>query len=263
MGISSRGAVIGTQDSARSYCFEGYVDEIRISNTARYTSGFTPSTTAFTTDDNTLVLIHSNWNGGLGADSSGNLNTFSATNLVAADQMVDSPTNNFCTINALTNAVGNLTFSEGNLKAVRNSGSNTRAGSTIDVSSGKWYWETMVGGTASNGGCIFGVADADATDFSPDTYFGSSSHFIGFAPVDQTVRNSGNSDSYGSGSVANDSIIGFALDLDNNFLYISLNGTFINSGDPTSGATGTGNVNSAGGNVSYSFTGKKGAYFLC
>tara|TARA_B100000287_G_scaffold280183_1_gene264055 strand:- start:952 stop:2220 length:1269 start_codon:yes stop_codon:yes gene_type:complete len=39
----------------------GYMDEIRVSNSCRYTSGtsFTPSTTAFTPDANTLVLIHS------------------------------------------------------------------------------------------------------------------------------------------------------------------------------------------------------------
>jgi hypothetical protein len=37
-------------------------------------------------------------------------------------------------------------------------------------------------------------------------------------------------------------IIGIALDLDNNKLYFSKNGTFQNSGDPTSGSTGTGAV---------------------
>ena len=37
---------------------DGYMDEIRISNSARYTSGFTPSTTAFVNDDDTLLLIH-------------------------------------------------------------------------------------------------------------------------------------------------------------------------------------------------------------
>ena len=38
----------------------GYMDEIRVSNTARYTTTFTPSTTAFVNDDNTLLLIHAN-----------------------------------------------------------------------------------------------------------------------------------------------------------------------------------------------------------
>ena len=37
----------------------GYIDEFRISKTARYTSNFIPSTSAFTTDANTELLLHS------------------------------------------------------------------------------------------------------------------------------------------------------------------------------------------------------------
>ncbi len=38
--------------------FNGHMDELRISKTVRYTANFTPSTTAFTNDDNTLLLVH-------------------------------------------------------------------------------------------------------------------------------------------------------------------------------------------------------------
>ena len=39
--------------------FDGYIDEVRISNVARYSgTNFTPSTTAFTSDANTQLLIH-------------------------------------------------------------------------------------------------------------------------------------------------------------------------------------------------------------
>ena len=50
--------------SSGSNHFEGYLDEFRISNKARYNSNFTPSTTAFTNDNNTVLLIQSNTSNG-------------------------------------------------------------------------------------------------------------------------------------------------------------------------------------------------------
>lgn len=43
---------------------DGYYDEIRISNSARYTGDFTPSASAFTNDANTLLLLHCNGTNG-------------------------------------------------------------------------------------------------------------------------------------------------------------------------------------------------------
>jgi hypothetical protein len=53
--ISNSSPTIG---SYLSYFANGHYDEIRISQSARYTTNFTPSTTAFTNDANTLLLIH-------------------------------------------------------------------------------------------------------------------------------------------------------------------------------------------------------------
>jgi len=54
-------SVIGISgDTNGQYTYRGYMDEIRFSNVARYSSNFTPSTTAFEKDANTLLLIHSN-----------------------------------------------------------------------------------------------------------------------------------------------------------------------------------------------------------
>ena len=58
---SSAGAFIGAdQFSTGSNSVSGHIDEIRVSNSARYTSSFTPPSQAFVNDNNTLLLIHAN-----------------------------------------------------------------------------------------------------------------------------------------------------------------------------------------------------------
>jgi hypothetical protein len=49
---------------AASYNVNGYLDEIRVSNSARYTANFTPSTIPFINDANTLLLIHADGTNG-------------------------------------------------------------------------------------------------------------------------------------------------------------------------------------------------------
>jgi len=135
---------------SNNYYFDGYLDEIRVSDVARYTGSFTPSTTEFTADSNTLLLIHSNWGGGLGADSSGNFNDFAVTNLVATDQMEDAPSNNFATLNPL-DTVNGPAISEGNLKTSAVTGSEQEhVRATIGPATGKWYYEAYITGTGAH-----------------------------------------------------------------------------------------------------------------
>lgn len=47
-----------SSSSATVVNLNGYQDEIRLSNSARYTAAFTPSTTPFQNDDNTVLLLH-------------------------------------------------------------------------------------------------------------------------------------------------------------------------------------------------------------
>jgi hypothetical protein len=54
----------------------------------------------------------------LGADSSGNSNNWTLSNLAATDQMLDTPTNNWCTFNPVNGRESSGTYSEGNLKYV-------------------------------------------------------------------------------------------------------------------------------------------------
>ena len=66
--------------------------------------------------------------GSLGADVSGNGNNFTPTNLASTDQMLDTPTNNFATLNLLFPT--DITYSEGNLKTLNTTTGNYNADPT-------------------------------------------------------------------------------------------------------------------------------------
>jgi len=77
----------------------------------------------------------------LGKDASGNGNNFTPTNLSVYDSMPDTPTNNFATMNPLTNYSG---LSQGGLRFnnYNDSGGNRSTQATIAIpKSGKWYLE--------------------------------------------------------------------------------------------------------------------------
>lgn len=57
-GSADKNIFIGKADITTQTSYNGWVDEVRISNTARYTSNFTPPTTPFQNDSNTLLLMH-------------------------------------------------------------------------------------------------------------------------------------------------------------------------------------------------------------
>ena len=174
----------------------------------------------------------------LGTDSSANGNNFTVNNLTSIDQTTDYPVVNYATFNSLwietTNNV-QPAFSNGNLTATfDNGGTNEQGVSTIGVSSGKWYaeikWDSATANTATGTG-IFPVDYFDGDPF-PSAYI-----YL----ADGTIRSKNSASSYGNSYTTGD-IIGIALDLDNNKLYFSKNGTFQNSGVPTSGSTGTGAI---------------------
>jgi len=182
---------------------------------------------------------------GLGADTSGNTNHFAVTNLTAVDQSTDTCTNNFATWNALFRK-GTTTpaFTEGNLKSTfDDGGANEFALTTFGVSAGKWYaevkWTSNTGTAATATGILdmaySGTADPNDSVTNAFGYFGSG-----------TKNVSGTASSYGD-SYADGDIIGIAIDMDNNKLYFSKNGTFQNSGDPTTGSTGTGAIDIVAG----------------
>ena len=192
--------------------------------------------------------------GSLGADVSGNGNNFTVNNLTSVDQSISTPTNIFATWNPLDGHIAHVVFSEGNLKSYFGSTNSKKSfvRSTIGVASGKWYFE--VKNVVNTNGQSVGITD----NASP-----SDTHELGYNPFEVAYINTGEKvgnssvSSYGNTYTTND-IIGVALDLDNNKLYFSKNGTFQNSGDPTSGATGTGAIS-----ITAPSSTNTGFYFFC
>ena len=175
----------------------------------------------------------------LGDDESGNGNDYTTSGLASHDQVADSPTNNFAVANPLhaTTYMGSYAFSEGNLQFTF--GSSVGGLATIAVSSGKWYVEWEVHGSASPPFYLFGIYGDEPS--ATTRYVGYEANSYGYYAYNGTYWNNNVGTSYGDTFGAGD-IIGMALDLDNNKLYFSKNGTFQNSGDPTSGSTGTGAI---------------------
>jgi len=192
----------------------------------------------------------------LGYDYSGNANNwttnnFSVTAGAGNDSLTDVPTpwtaynttgdvggvirGNYCTLNPLdepatyaaagSSANGNLDFSVSNDAAM---------GSTISVSSGKWYWEmTVVSGHSAGANTVW-AAIASSTPSSVNKLpYQSGSGGRSYATTGLKF-NENSSSSYGN-TYTNGDVIGCALDLDNGKVYWSKNGTFQASGDPVAG----------------------------
>ena len=175
----------------------------------------------------------------LGNDANGGTD-LTEVNLAATDQTTDTCTNNFATLNPLDNYLAGATLSEGNTKQVTHAGNETYNTTTIGASSGKWYCEmkhiSSSGGSALTTRTMYGIADGPTIVSDSQ---GTGNVYI-FRSDGNQFSGSTESSSWGTAWNSTGEIIGIAMDLDNNKLYFAVNGTWQNSGDPTSGATGTG-----------------------
>ena len=212
--------------------FDGLIDEFRVAKgIARWTTNFSVPTEAYSS---------------LGLDSSGNGNNFTVTNLAATDQMIDTPTNNFCTLNPVTkmqNASSTLT--EGNLQATTTAANwNGRMG-TMGVSSGKWYWEIYQKTMPTNNIAMCGIvgdSDDQAWAGNSDPQGGDESIAIYGFDGNKYIDGS-DSGGYGVSYTAGD-IIGVALNMTDSELTFYKNNTAMNSGTAISFSGGIATANS-------------------
>ena len=151
----------------------------------------------------------------LGEDFSGNNNDFTSSGLATTDQMLDTPTLNYATLNPIQCDSGDQA-SDGNLKQ----GTEATNISTIGVTSGKWYWEMTCRAT----NVIFGITN-DGGQTHADAY----SNAWGYQNNGSKYYNSTSPvGSYGDTYTVSD-VISIAFDLENGAIWFAKNGAWQNS----------------------------------
>ncbi len=177
----------------------------------------------------------------LGDDTSGNGNDFTSSGLASTDRVIDTPTNNFCTLNFLQKGAY-ITLSEGNLQVAGNNATNSAVAlGTFSQTSGKWYFEVRQGAVSSE---FIGVyvkqvnfenSLIDGSNVAQNQAKGVVARYNG------AVRGiSGELQLTSTTTWTAGDIIGIAFDMDNGAVYFAKNNTYLNSGDPTSGSSKTG-----------------------
>ena len=238
-GMNLAGAVrnIGAESSPSNY-FDGSMTHIHFIDGTVYTptsfgevdstSGIwkAKSSASVTYGNNGFFLKFAN-SGAMGTDSSGKSNNFTVNGTLT--QNIDTPDNNFATMNPLDNYWQGGTFSNGNNTVVTGNSSYARNSSTIGMSTGKWYSEYKVGSITGSGGIYIGITGDLATAASGNT---GNSAFSYAYDSDGTKHFNGSASSFGDSYTTGD-IIGVALDTTNNKLWWSKNGVWQASGDPS------------------------------
>jgi len=169
---------------------------------------------------------------GIGADTSGNDNHWTPTNLAAIDVTTDTPTNNFATFNSIfvNNRSGFTpsTLREGNTGATGvNADGNV---STIGFNKGKWYWEIKIVTRVSNDMNIYLLS-------IPGPHAGvSASRTMMWQAQDDLFFNNNQTNATKTADLASfddGDIVAVALDLDTSTPNVILykNGTALNSGN--------------------------------
>lgn len=148
-------------------------------------------------------------------DASGNGNNWSSSNVVATDWRIDTPTNNFATLNPLasrTDGSSSITLSEGNLKISIGGTGDTDVPGTIPISSGKWYAEVYA---VTLDGSNTGEVGITESGFLTNQTYVSSNPKCTYLYSGRKRLNGSSTSTYGASWSSGD-IVGIALNLDDN-----------------------------------------------
>ena len=180
----------------------------------------------------------------LGNDANGGTDLTEA-NIATTDQSTDTPTLNYPTLSPFVKG-SYATLTQGNLHLNGNTASDSGAcyATIAFPKSGKWYLEekmTDAVGQFPESGI---QNDADTSAFQSNL---NASGGIPHKTNGSSINCSGNisvdgSSAHSISAITDGQIKQFAIDMDNGAVYYGLNNTWYNSGDPTSGASRTGAV---------------------
>ena len=252
VGVNAKAIEVGRVnfgDQSTYYYMDGYLSHVAfVDGTALTPTSFgeTDSTSGIwkfkspsgvTWGTNGFHLKFEN-SGALGTDSSGNTNTFTVNGNLK--QALDTPSNVYCTLNPLEYSPNPASLENGNTtynKQSTGSGHNATTTATLGVMEGKWYYEFKPTNTTA---FVTGIVRTNHVLPDAEGYFGNDAGGYG---VTRTGRMVAGSESSVTGlSIGANDIVGLAFDLDNGKFYVHVNGTYMLSGDPTSGSTGTGSL---------------------
>jgi hypothetical protein len=268
--FSSTGFFIGSLDNTQEWA-NGAISNLRLTNTAVYTSNFVPSTSPLTAVTGTILLTLQNStfidNSGnstsisntgtttsqeaypfvlnIAADFSPNGNNWTPNNIsltagVTYDSMLDVPTpyadggngrGNYCVLNPLVYLTSG-SIANGNLRLNYLATASSLA--STGVTSGKWYFETTI--TTQSTGQIVGLS---TTNFAQPTQpVGADVYSWGLivdsgANSGKGYHNGATTSSYTT--FTSSDVVMVAFDIDAGKIWWGKNNVWLNSGVPSSG----------------------------
>ena len=186
--------------------------------------------------------------GDLGDDESGNTNDFTENNISAVHQVTDTATNNFCNLSQLQPYGSSVqAYHDAATQFVGTQGNAWRiVTGSMPVTTGKYYYELKINTVSANNSYSIGWTSTNNlpasiwTTYLGDAVVGPALGLAKDGQLNYSTSTATNQASTGYTAYTNAEIVMCAIDLDNNFAYWGREGTWMKSGDPESGASGTG-----------------------
>ena len=230
---------------AHTHFCDGYLYDATAFGEVDSTSGiWVPKTSpSVTYGNNGFFLKYAE--GALGTDSSGNGNNFTVNGGVMTSPK-DCPADNYCVFTMLdVNALSSNDMDYTNIMTtVCPTGNNWKtAPATMGQCTGKFYFEVKFDGTDVTGLTWIGILDPSEVQ-----YYAGDRKIVdyprGYGLTADGEKGNNNSEvAWASPSFAQNDICCVAVDLTNSKIYFRKNGdAWLESGDPTSGSTGTGSA---------------------